>query len=48
MFKTIKDAFPDIQTITVHNLLNPSPAHADVIRTAVFEFIRDTDYVKII
>ena len=48
MFKTIKDTFSDIQTITVHTWLNPSPPHADVIRTTVFEFIRDTDYVKII
>ena len=48
MFKKITDAFSDIKNITVKTLLNPSPAQADVIRAAVFDFIRDTEYVKII
>ena len=48
MFKKIMDAFLDIKNITVGTLLNPSPAHAEIIRAAVFDFIKDTDYVKII
>ena len=48
MFKKITDAFSDIKNITVDTLLNPSPAHAEIIRAAVFDFIKDTDYVKII
>ena len=48
MFKKIMDAFLDIKNITVDTLLNPSPAHAEIIRAAVFDFIKATDYVKII
>ena len=44
----ITDAFSDIKNITVDTLLNPSPAHAEISRAAVFDFIKETDYVKII
>ena len=34
------------QSQLVSTLLNLSHAHADTIRAAVFDFIRDTDYIK--
>ena len=48
MFKTIRDNFSDIREITTQILLNPRPAQANIIREAVFTYIKDTDYTLII
>ena len=46
MFNSIKDNIPDIGEITVKTLLNPSQAHSEIIRGAVFQYIKDTEYIS--
>ena len=46
MFNSIKDNISDIGEITVKTLLNPSHAHSEIIRGAVFQCIRDTEYMS--
>ena len=48
MLNTIKDSLPDIGNITISTLLNPSPAQSKTVRKAVFQFVRDTDYLSLI
>ena len=46
MFNSIKDNISDIGEITVKTLLNPSHAHSEIIRGAVFQYIKDTEYMS--
>ena len=46
MLKTIKDKAPDITDITLKALLNPRPVQGSTIREAVFQYIRETDYLS--
>ena len=48
MLKTIKDKIPDLTEITLKVLLNPCPAQGSVIREAVFQYIKDTEYLSVI
>ena len=45
MLRTINDKIPEITEITLKVLLNPRPAHMSINREAVFQFIKDTDYL---
>ena len=46
MLKTIKNKASDITNITLKTLLNPRPAQGSIIREAVFQYIRETDYLS--
>ena len=46
MFNSIKDNISDIGEIAVKTLLNPSHAHSEIIRGAVFQYIKDTEYMS--
>ena len=48
MFNTIKDNISDVGEITVKTLLNPSHAHSEIIRGAVFQYIKDTEHMSCI
>ncbi|MCU7801026.1 MAG: hypothetical protein KZQ70_13040, partial [gamma proteobacterium symbiont of Lucinoma myriamae] len=48
MLIKIKDILSTNEEINVKTLLNPCPAHAKEIRTAVFKYIKETGYNTII
>ena len=47
-FKTIKDKAPDITDITLKALLNPRPAQGSIIREAVFQYVKEKNYLSLI